>query len=137
MPAAFKTLRDRRILIVDDSVQITSLLKEIFTECGATVVTANSGRGALGKLQSEEFDLVILDLVMPVPNGFDVLGFMRQTMPEMLERTILLTGDRYHQHLLHDIDETEVRVVFKPFNLRLLRSAACMLIKRARSLGAA
>ena len=137
MSDAFKTLRDRRILVVDDSVQITSLLDEIFTECGSTVVTANSGRRALGKLQSEEFDLVILDLVMPAPNGLDVVRIMRQTRPELLSRTILLTGDRYHHQLVHDIGETEIHVVYKPFNLRSLRATACELIKRARSRGAA
>ena len=137
MSGAFKTLRDRRILVVDDSVQITSLLEEIFTECGSTVVTANSGRRALRKLQSEEFDLVILDLVMPAPSGLDLVGIMRRNRPEMLERTILLTGDRYHHELLHDIDETEIYVVYKPFNLQLLRAAACKLVKRAQSRGAA
>ncbi|MDP6545898.1 MAG: response regulator [Phycisphaerae bacterium] len=134
---AFRTLRDRRILIVDDSVQITSLLDEVFSECGSTVVTANSGREALSRLQTGEFDLVILDLVMPEPNGMDVVEFMRKTRPEMLDRTILLTGDRYHHQKLHDIDETEIYIVFKPFNLSLLRSAACKIVKRARSRGAA
>jgi len=133
----FRILRDRRILIVDDFVQITSLLDEIFTRCGATVVTANSGRQALGALQDEEFDLVILDLVMPAPNGWDVLRFMRCNRAEMLGRTILLTGDRYHNTLLRDLSETEVCVVFKPFNLRLLRASACKLIQRALPLGAA
>ena len=137
MSDAFRILRDRRILVVDDSVQITSLLDEVFTRCGSTVMTANSGQSAMVKLQSEEFDLVILDLVMPVPNGWDVLGFMRRTRPEMLNRTILLTGDRYHQETVHDIDETEIHVVYKPFDLRLLRAAACKIIRRARSLGAA
>ena len=129
MSDAFRILRDRRILIVDDSVQITSLLDEVFTQCGSTVMTANSGQAAMVKLQSEEFDLVILDLVMPAPNGWDIVGFMRQARPEMLSRTILLTGDRYHKKTVHDIDETEIYVVFKPFNLRMLRAAACKIIK--------
>jgi len=137
MSDSFKTLRDRRILVVDDSVQITLLLDEIFTGCGSTVVTVNSGRRALSKLQSEEFDLVILDLVMPAPNGLDVVRIMRQTRPELLSRTILLTGDRYHHQLVHDIGETEISVVYKPFNLRLLRAVACKLVKLARSRGAA
>jgi DNA-binding response OmpR family regulator len=138
MSGAFKILRDRRILVVDDSVQITSLLDEVFTECGSTVVTVNSGQEALDKLQEEEFDLVILDLVMPAPNGLDVVGTMRRTRPEMLNRTILLTGDRYHHQVLHDIDDTEIQVVYKPFNLRLLRAAAASrLVKYADALGSA
>ncbi len=137
MSDAFKILRDRRVLVVDDWVQITSLLDEVFTECGSAVVTVNSGHEALSKLQAEEFDLVILDLVMPAPNGLDIVGIMRKTRPEMLNRTILLTGDRYHHQLLHDIGEMEIQVVYKPFNLRLLRAAACKLVRHVRSCGAA
>ena len=138
MSDSFGILRDRRILVVDDSVQITSLLDEVFTQCGSTVVTANSGREALGMLTSEEFDLVILDLIMPPPNGLDVLEFMREARPDILGRTLLLTGDRYHHIAVSGIDESEIPILYKPFNLALLRAAAaCRLVKCSKALGAA
>jgi DNA-binding response OmpR family regulator len=138
MSDTFSVLRDRRILVVDDSVQITLLLDEVFTHCGSTVVIVNSGQEALGMLTSEEFDLVILDLVMPPPNGRDVLGFMRETRPEILSRTLLLTGDRYHPGAVSGIDDSEIQILYKPFDLTLLRAAAaCRLVKCTDVLGAA
>ncbi|MDP6545895.1 MAG: response regulator [Phycisphaerae bacterium] len=139
MSDSFSVLRDRRILVVDDSVQITSLLDEVFTHCGSTVVTANSGQDAMVMLASESFDLVILDLIMPRPDGRDVLVFMRQARPEILPRTLLLTGDRYHNNsALSGIDESEIQILYKPFDLSLLRAAAaCRLVKCAEVLGAA
>ena len=138
MSGPFSILRDRRILIVDDSVQITSLLDEVFTQCGSTVVTVNSGQDALGRLTANEYDLVILDLVMPRPNGRDLLEFMHKTKPETLRRTLLLTGDKYHQISVSGVDASEINVIYKPFNISLLRAAAaCRLVKNTGTLGAA
>ena len=138
MSGSFSILRDRRILVVDDSVQITSLLDEVFTQCGSDVLAVNSGREALDRLTAEDFDLVILDLVMPRPNGRDVLGFMRQAIPEVLHRTLLLTGDRYHHAAVSGIDESEIQIIYKPFDISLLRAAAaCRLVKQAGVLNVA
>jgi DNA-binding NtrC family response regulator len=133
MSDVFKTLCGRRVLVVDDSVHITLLLNEVFARCGATVVVANSGLEALSHLKTEEFDLLVLDLWMPEPNGLDIMRFMRQSKPEMLNRTILLTGDRYHHDLLESIEQTEIQVAYKPFDIKRLRAAACEVIERSTS----
>jgi DNA-binding response OmpR family regulator len=138
MSGSFSILRGRRILVVDDSVQITSLLDEVFTQCGSAVVPVNSGTEALGLLRSDEFDLVILDLIMPPPDGRDILGFMREAKPETLGRTLMLTGDRYHDNAVIGIDDAEIQVIYKPFDISLLRAAAaCRLAKHTGALGAA
>jgi DNA-binding response OmpR family regulator len=138
MSGSFSILRDRRILVVDDSVKITTLLDEVFTQCGSTVVTVNSGREALDRLTADDFDLVILDLIMPPPNGRDLLSFMRKAKPQTLSRTLMLTGDRYHDSVIGSIDEPEIQVIYKPFNIGLLRAAAaCRLVKHEGVLGAA
>ena len=138
MSDSFSVLRDRRILVVDDSVQITTLLDEVFTQCDSTVVASNSGQEALNLLSSQEFDLVILDLIMPRPNGRDIVEFMRQARPDILSRTVLLTGDRYHYNPVIGIDGVEIQTVYKPFDIDLLRAtAACRLLKCSAALGAA
>lgn len=137
MFGAFRMLKDRRILVVDDSEQITLLLKEVFTECGASVTVANSGLLALSRLQSKDYDLVVLDLVMPAPNGLDILGFIIRNRPEMIEHTILLTGDRHNHESISEFDDAGVCVVFKPFSLQKLNAMACRLVKRAKASDAA
>jgi CheY-like chemotaxis protein len=105
----------------------------VFRFCGAEVWTANSGPDAMVQLQTGTFDLLVLDLVMPQPDGWDVLRFMKAVKPALVRRTVLLTGDRYHRQTRQSIDETELRVVFKPFAVDDLRAAACDTLFAAES----
>jgi DNA-binding NtrC family response regulator len=133
MTDQFRPLAGKRVLIVDDSPQITALVADVFRHCGAAASTANSGPDAMAQLQIATFDLVVLDLVMPEPDGWDVLRFMKAVRPALLGRTILLTGDRYHRQTRQSIDEAELRVVFKPFAVDDLRAAACDALFAAES----
>jgi DNA-binding response OmpR family regulator len=137
MAEQYESLTGKRVLIVDDEVQITSLVADVLTACGAKVTAANNGRDAMMLIQIADFDLVLLDLVMPDPDGWDVLRFMRHVRPALLRHTILLTGDRYHKDTLRLIDDAEVTVVYKPFELHELRASACKVLFRARSMPAA
>ena len=124
MSHVFGSLSGRRVLIVDDSAQMASVLEDVFVGCGADVAVCNSGRDAMMRLQLETFDMVIFDLVMPSPDGWEVLGFMRQATPAMVGRTILLTGDRCRRGALRGIDDSQVHVVCKPFDIGSLRAGA-------------
>lgn len=128
MQTPSRSMENRNVLIVDDSVQITALLEEVFSGFGARVSVVNNGSDAMMRLQLGSYDLILLDLVMPSPNGWDVLGFIREALPTMLGRTILLTGDRYHHWQLPQLDDTNVRVIYKPFDLGALKSQACELL---------
>ncbi|UDL95381.1 response regulator [Lichenihabitans sp. PAMC28606] len=66
-----------RILVVDDNVSNLDLLSRRLTRDGHSVELCDSGEGALAKLKSEPFDLVLLDLIMPGMNGIDVLRQLR------------------------------------------------------------
>ena len=71
MPDQFSPLAGKRVLVVDDSPQITALVGDVFALCGAVVSTANSAPDAMAQLQIAPFDLVVLDLVMPGQDGWD------------------------------------------------------------------
>jgi CheY-like chemotaxis protein len=128
MSNEYDILHERKILIVDDSPQITSLLSDVFSSCDCSVIAVNSGHAAMIQIQLGQFDLIILDVVMPEPDGWDVLGFMRRVAPEMLAKTILLTGNRYHKETLRSISDTEMACVYKPFDVGQLRRAACEVL---------
>ncbi len=66
-----------RILLADDDIELCEMLKEYLSAEGFTVVTAHDGETALAKAQAGTFDLVILDVMMPRKNGFDVLRELR------------------------------------------------------------
>jgi DNA-binding NtrC family response regulator len=66
------------ILVVDDTPQNVKLLGDLLTVKGYAVTTAADGRAALELLQARKFDLVLLDVMMPGPDGFEVCERMQK-----------------------------------------------------------
>lgn len=66
-----------RILLADDDVELCEMLREYLAAEGFDLVPAFDGDTALEKLRGNHFDLVILDVMMPRKNGFDVLRELR------------------------------------------------------------
>jgi len=66
----------KRILIVEDTVEINEIWREVFEDEGYLTSSAYDGEEAMRLLAEESFELVILDLMLPGFDGFDVLDFM-------------------------------------------------------------
>jgi signal transduction histidine kinase/DNA-binding response OmpR family regulator len=69
--------RKPRILVVDDEANIRELLTQEFVEAGYDVRTASNGREAVAMVRRERPDLVVLDVMMPEMNGFDVAAVLK------------------------------------------------------------
>lgn len=65
------------VLIVEDDADITEILKLYLTSSGYDVITAENGKEGLGLLRANQVSCIILDLMMPVMNGFDFVKEMR------------------------------------------------------------
>ena len=65
-------MNKNRILVVDDEEKIVNLVRNYLEKEGFEVFTADSGNEALKLFESEKPDLVVLDLMMPDMNGYDV-----------------------------------------------------------------
>ncbi|GAI69637.1 unnamed protein product, partial [marine sediment metagenome] len=66
------------IMVVDDEQEILRLLKRTLEPEGYHVIVADNGRAALSLLKEHGPDLVILDIMMPGLDGFEVLDLLRQ-----------------------------------------------------------
>jgi len=77
-----KALNGRRVLVVDDLPANQWLLAKIFEQYGAKSVFANSGTEALAALDAQEFDLGVLDYLMPHETGIELARKMRQKTGE-------------------------------------------------------
>ncbi len=69
---------NERILIVDDDPSIVRLVEHVLQGKGYQVLIANTGSQALQMVKSEELDLIILDLILPGMDGFEVCQRLRQ-----------------------------------------------------------
>ncbi|MGW8272024.1 MAG: response regulator [Thermodesulfovibrionales bacterium] len=72
-----------KVLIVDDDPAIRMLYKEELEDEGYTVVTASSGDEALKLFDSEDPDIVTLDILMPGMDGIQVLRHMKEKKPRL------------------------------------------------------
>ena len=87
--AAGEKEHPQKILIVDDEKQIRNLLQQEFREAGFEVDEAADGKDALEKVRSEKPDLIILDVMMPEMNGFDVAAVLKND-PETMDIPIII-----------------------------------------------
>ena len=83
-----------QVLIVDDEEPIRALLQRCvkLARPACRVVTATNGTEALARLQTQPFDLIILDYQMPRMNGLDLAQAARQLRPAI--KLMLITGSR-------------------------------------------
>lgn len=88
------------ILIVDDDADTRALLSTVLARSGFETIRACDGNEAIARLRERRFAAVILDLLMPQVNGFEVLHYLKATERQMLGRVIVLTaaGDQTLQH---------------------------------------
>ena len=66
-----------KILVVEDEIGLAEAICAILRKEGYSVTMANDGKSGLEKALSNDFDCIILDIMMPVMNGLDVLTFLR------------------------------------------------------------
>ncbi len=81
-----------RILIVDDQPLLTRLLELQLVTGGHEVVACNDGHAAVAALQRQPFDAVMLDLMMPPPDGFETCRLMRATEAGAHVPILFITG---------------------------------------------
>jgi CheY-like chemotaxis protein len=82
----------KNILVVDDDELVLLAVQELLTPMGFSVATAGNGQEALQKAASRAFDLVILDVIMPEMDGFEVCRKMRQLEPYRETPILMLTA---------------------------------------------
>ncbi len=115
------------ILIVDDDVELVGLLRFALTAAGYEVVTAFDGEQALGRLRETVPDLVILDVNLPVLDGFSVLERLRMTsqVPVMM-----LTVRAAEEDEVRGLDLGADDYLKKPFSPRALLARIRSLLRR-------
>jgi len=104
------------LLVVDDTPTNVALVRTIFEKEGCRVVTAENGKDALAKAAKERFDLILLDVMMPVMDGFTACERLKAQERTKDIPVIFLTAMSEVEQIKQGFEVGGVDYVVKPFN---------------------
>ena len=105
------------ILVADDEAPIRQALSRFLEKAGHTVVTVDSGTGALAAASKQPFDAIFLDIRMPDISGKNVFEQWQKEQPKLARRVVFLTGDIVSTDLQAFLSSTGRPFLAKPFDL--------------------
>lgn len=107
-----------KVLIVDDEKDFLDIMAERMRARGMAVSTATSAENALKMVLKEDYDAVIMDLMMPEMDGFKALKLFKETRPDV--QIILLTANVPEEKCIEAIKLGAMDIIEKPADLNLL-----------------
>ncbi len=105
-----------KILVVDDTANNVKLLKDLLTMRGYAVVTASSGLEGLAQIEKERPDLVLLDVMMPGMNGYDVCRRIRENPATGVLPVMMVTALDPGQERIKGLEAGADDFLTKPIN---------------------
>lgn len=121
-----------RILVVDDDRQIVRLLQSYLQQDGFTVLTALDGDEALHSIRSERPDVVVLDLMLPGKDGWEITRIVRNDAQLANTPILMLTARVEDEDKIEGIEIGADDYVTKPFNPREVVVRIKALLRRAQ-----
>lgn len=116
------------ILVVDDEERIRKVLFDFFVKNNFNVKLAKNGEEALDIFYCEKIDLVILDVMMPVMDGYTALKELRRISDVPV---VMLTAKAEEYDVLKGYELCADEYVSKPFNLKILLARVNALLRRS------
>ncbi|MFM7679269.1 MAG: response regulator transcription factor, partial [Roseiflexaceae bacterium] len=120
-------LRDKLVLVVDDEIRLTGLVRMNLESEGVRVITASNGREALDLIREEMPEVVILDVMMPGMDGFETLRRIRTASQVPV---IMLTAKDEENDRIKGLELGADDYVGKPFSHRELISRVRAVLRR-------
>ncbi|MCI5970453.1 MAG: response regulator transcription factor [Oscillospiraceae bacterium] len=107
-----------RLLIVEDEVHLNKTLSERLTKKGYSVDSCYDGEDALYYIESAEYDGIILDVMIPKINGFEVLKIIRER--KIQTPVLMLTAKDSDEDIIDGLDKGANDYLTKPFSFEVL-----------------
>jgi len=104
-----------RILVVDDDETIRKVMSTILKEKGYIVDTAETGKEAIEKSNTNFYNLALIDMRLPDMEGTKLLTTLRETTPKMVK--IIVTGYPSLQNAMEAVNKNADAYILKPVNM--------------------
>jgi two-component system OmpR family response regulator len=117
-----------RVLVVEDEPKLAALLRQGLRRRGMGVDLAATGEEALTRAGATEYDLIVLDVMLPGPDGFEVCRRLRAA--EVWSPTLMLTALDDVENRIHGLDSGADDYLTKPFSFGELLARIRALLRR-------
>ena len=118
----------QKILVVEDDLDIQELLKNFLQEVGYEISLASDGVEALSVFSAAQFDLVLLDVMLPKIDGFAVCEFIRKQSQVPI---IMLTALSGEEEQIRGLDLQVDDYITKPFSMPVLLEKIRVILRRS------
>lgn len=120
----------KQILIVDDDRELRSHLIEVLKEAGYQTEEASSAREAVERAGDEDFDVVLLDVIMPKSGKIDALAELRRVSPR--SKIVMITAFATIENAVDSIKRGASDYLSKPFKIDALLTTIRRVLEEAR-----
>jgi len=108
----------KTLFIIEDDEQVRSMMENYFEYFGFDIITASNGMDGLKMVESEQYDLVITDIVMPYISGIGIISVVKKRFPDL--PVIAITAYGKNPEKLATEKQADV-VLRKPFKMETLK----------------
>jgi len=114
-------LKTKKVLIIDDDQQILDILKNFVKLNDCSVDVESTAEKGLAMVRTGEFDIVILDIMLPDLDGIEVLKRIQRISPNL--PVIMITGGNNDERAKECLKSGAVDFIAKPFDFEYLRTS--------------
>ena len=121
----------KKLLIVDDDASVVKLLQAILSDLNLKIETARNGQEALDKAKDGSFSIILLDVMMPIVDGYRVASELSALLGNRMPKILFLTArdTKKERHITTVVGA--VGMIQKPFQIPDLRKQITKLIKES------
>ena len=111
------------VLVVDDNAALRNVVRRFLERRGHQVTEAVNGLEALEKIESREFDRIVIDLHMPERSGRELFEDLGRVAPGLRERAVFMSGGTTEEAMIRFLEECGCPAIQKPFDLQEMARA--------------
>ena len=105
-----------KVLVIDDEEVVRSFFKKLGERKGLDVTVTKNSEQAVEKIKSKSFDVVVVDIRMPIVNGLETFRLIKEIRPDI--PVIMMTGSHEDALVEAALSEGALDCVYKPFDLK-------------------
>lgn len=120
---------DRNVLVVEDEAEIRNLIQLHLTREGCSVESVSNGDDAVALFQEKDFDLIVLDWMLPGVNGIELTRWIRRSL-RPLTPILFVTAKTDPEMIVLALDSGADDYITKPFDTMIFAARANALLRR-------